>query len=410
MAVSLIMPDRKRNFDGEMQLVSPITDEQLSSIPAKRGVFLLLADSDRPIVLLPAADIRARLRNRMRNPDAEERRHIPNLQEITRKVLWKLTHGHFETDLEFLKLAKQVWPDEYTSLLAYKPAWFVHVDAESEFPYFQRTRDAFSKAGLCVGPFSGAQSAERFVEMLNDAFNLCRDPQCLRKSPHGQRCAYAEMDRCLCPCDGSISMAEYRRVVAGAAAFAAGDRAEARGAIVEKMQQASKKLEFERAAGLKVRLDRLAEFDKEAFRHVAPADKFRFIFVQSGANHQQAKIFLVDRGFVESVKPLDFPLKKAQLRQVIRRMARFIGEHHSFGEAELWTAGLVSHYLFAGPERSGLIIHWSDELTEDVLSDSVNDAAGLLHLREARRSGRKKSQSDPSQDASNNGYNDRTKL
>ena len=65
-------------------------------------------------------------------------------------------------------------------------------------------------------------------------------------------------------------MSEYRRVMAAAADFAAGDRQAMRLDLQEKMKSTAAALQFERAAGLKDRLQRLAELVGR-FRNLAIA-------------------------------------------------------------------------------------------------------------------------------------------
>jgi hypothetical protein len=128
-------------FDGEVALAPPAVEEALAKLPARRGLALLLAEGGRPVLLLPAADLRARVAARLKNPDEQERRRLPDLQAITRTILWRLAPSHFESDLRFLEIARQLWPDTCEEMLAWKPAWFIKVDLWADYPYFTRTQD-----------------------------------------------------------------------------------------------------------------------------------------------------------------------------------------------------------------------------------------------------------------------------
>jgi len=381
------MADWIKSFDGHLELTSPLSDRQLKDVPAKRGVLGLLAAGDEPIILLTAADMRARLRNRLTEPLDDRRRKAVDLREIARKVVWKLTWSHFETDLVYLDIARKLWPGHYGDLLAWKPAWFVRVDPAAEYPHFFRTRD-LSQAGLLLGPFPDGRSASRFVEAVQDAFDLCRDYQSLRQSPNGQRCAYAQMGRCLSPCDGTIWLADYRRAVATAAEFAAGSHEPLRRELSRQMDAAAKELRFERAGAIKARLDRLGQFDKPAYQHVAPVEAFRYVIIQPGPGRQKARVFLACQGLVRSGGELDYPPRTAQLNRVLKRMGDLAGRPGQRGRHEVNRLGLVSSYLFCGPGRKGLIVRWTEGLTADRLAEAVEAAKDRLKLRAAR--GRKK--------------------
>jgi excinuclease UvrABC nuclease subunit len=382
------MGERDERFDGGVEVGGLLRDEDLSAIPAKRGVVLLTGAGGKPILLLTGADIRARVRNRLSNPQESERKKLPNLHEITQGVFWKLAAGHFETDLRFFELARSIWVDNYKSLLAWKPSWFVHVNVQEEFPRFVRTRDVLAKPGSYLGPFESARSAERFVEALLDTFDLCRDYERLRKSPGARRCAYGQMRRCLCPCDGTISMDEYRQVVGRALAFAAGDWVGLREELAARMKQAADALQFEQAANFKTRIDRLGEFDKREYAFVARAEEFRFFLIQPGGTSHQAKVFLVDRGAISEIPPLEYPLQNEQLAQTVIRMRQYLGMERGVAPEDPWRMGLVGHYLFSGGRRRGVILRWTEGVTPERLAEAVEGAAKLLRLKAPKRRGR----------------------
>lgn len=375
------MPKWIDMFDGRLEVAPPLTEDQLLQIPAKRGVVLLLAENRQPIVLLTAADIRSRTNNRLRNPDPEERRKTPDLRNITREILWKLAPGHFQAEWNFLELAGAIWPQECSQLVAWKPAWFVHVDAAGACPRFVRTRDVLAEAGEYLGPFEDGRSADRFIAALEDAFNLCRDVRCLRKAPHGPPCAYSQMNRCLGVGDGRISMDEYRAVISRAARFAAGARQEHRDELTAQMKAAAGTLQFERAAAIKSRLEKLAEFDKPSYRHVAPAGEFRFVVVQPGSNFRRARVFLVNRGQIVEGDDLDYPLKSEQVAKALQQMKRHVEKARPFADLDRWRMGLVSHFLYSSDERRGVMLRWRENTTAEELTAAVESAAGTLGLR-----------------------------
>ena len=382
------MPEWTQRFDGQWEIVSPLSDEQIARIPGKRGVALLAGEGDRPIQLLPAANLRARVRNRLRRGETDKRSKTPDLLQVTRKVFWKLASGHFETDLLFFDLSSTIWPKSYTRLLAWKPGWFLSVDLQEAYPHFVRTREVFESSGRYFGPFPDARSAERFIKLLEDAFALCRDAQCLAKAPHGQPCTYGQMGKCLSPCDGTIGAPQYGRVVAEAAAFAAGRHEALRQRLTESMTAAADELKFEFADSLKAKINRLREFDRPAYAYVGPAEEFRFLSIHPGTNSQEAKIFLADRGRVEGPYPAAYPPEPPQLARVLEQMRALAGADRGFQQRERWRMGLVVRYLFSGEARRGLMLPWREGMTADALAEAIESGAGVLRLRPPKRRAR----------------------
>ncbi len=248
------MAEWNQLFDARLDVRVPVTEEQLREIPAKRGVVLLAGQDSEPIVMITAADMRARTRTRLAEPSEEDvsrRSRSPKLGEVTRAIFQKRCESHFETDWRFLEISRLIWPRRYAKMLSWKPPWFVHLSLGDAHPHFARSRKVFEREGRYIGPFASARDAEKFIQDVQDAFDLCRSITCLRRAPNGARCPYAEMNRCVSPADGTISMDEYRSILSGAADFAAGQREGLRGQLQGKMARAAEELKFEAAAEYK---------------------------------------------------------------------------------------------------------------------------------------------------------------
>ncbi len=374
-----------RLFDVRLDVRPPLTDEQIAEVPAKRGVFLLAAEDDQPILLTTAASLRARLRGRLDEKDPDEKKRSADLRAVTRSVHWKLAPSHFEMDLVYLRIARRLWPDRYAKMLNWKPAWFVHVRPEDDDPHFTRTRDPFARRGRVLGPFESGRSAEKFIDVIQDAFDLCRDVQCLRRSPHAPRCAYGQMDRCLCPCDGTVTMEAYRRAVTDAAEFAAGNRREHLAGLREAMKTEAAALRFERASAIKTRLERLAALDAPAYAWVAPIESFRFLLFQRSGSRRAVRLFLVDRGTVLPTPTLKYPFDIRQLQRRFDRMARLVAgrARRRQDPTDTWRVGLAARALFAEAAQGGVALRWEEALTVERAVEAVEDAAEDLGLTKA---------------------------
>lgn len=379
-----------RLFDAGLAVNPPLSAEELLAIPAKRGVFLLAGPGAEPILLATAADIRARVRHRLAAAKEGSGKRA-DLREIAAHVWWKLSDSHFETNWHYLRLARSVHPDTYRGLLSPRQAWWVHIDLADAAPALRRTKDVFARGGQYLGPFADKHAAQRFIEALVDAFDLCRCEQILRRAPNGRACVYAQMGRCRAYCDGSAEMGEYRELLAQVCRYASGDRQELREAVEEDMRRLADEKEYELAAACKARLDRLAELEAGAFAHVADAQRFQYLYFQPGAGPQKAKTFLVDRGRIKLGAAVKYPLQTKQLQCVIEAMLSFAATSRTPGVAEQEGAALVAHYLFAPAERRGLPIRTDADLTAAALAERIESAEQVLRLRKPAPKKRKKS-------------------
>jgi excinuclease UvrABC nuclease subunit len=372
-------------FDERWDVSGPLADEDFSKVPAKRGVLLLAAAGDEPILMITAGSLRGRLRTRLAEDDADGPSRRVDLRQITRSVLWKLTDSHFETDLVFLELARTIWPRQYRSMLAWKRPRFVAVDCDEAFPHFAITQDALAAGGERVGPFPTAKSAEQFVQNVQDTFDLCRDIKCLRAAPNGQPCSYAQMGRCGSPCDGTMSMDDYRQIVRKAAEFAAGDHQTIAAKLTEEMAAAAEKLAFEKASSIKTKLRRLDEFTQPAYDEAAPIEQFKFLFVQRGRTRQVAKTFLVNGPIVTAGPVLSYPLEEKQLQAVIEQMGAVASADMPADEVARWRMGLVAQQLFSSGDRRGLVLRWGEGLTVVGLAEAIESVADVLKLAAPKR-------------------------
>jgi hypothetical protein len=135
------------------------------------------------------------------------------------------------------------------------------------------------------------------MEAVIDAFDLCRFHNILVQAPRGAPCAYKEMGRCAAPCDGSEAMESYRARVRGAVGFLerlAGGTAfeDVQGAIAD----ASRAMDFERAAAMKAFVDRCGPLRKPGFAAVSTLERFRWIIAAPSGKKGWARLFWCDAG------------------------------------------------------------------------------------------------------------------
>ena len=382
-------------FDGRLEVVGTLDDEQLAGIPGKRGV-VLLAAGDEPIQLITAANIRQRVKTRLDEPEDDKLKKSADLRKITTSVSWKLSAGPFEADLCLLEIARTLWPDKYADQIHWKPPWFVHIDPREKYPRFYRSRKLPGSPIRSFGPFIKGTDAEGFVIALRDAFDLCRDHRNLAKSPNAKRCSYGQMNRCLPLCDGTVDLQRYLQAVSDATDFAAGRREELINRLREQMKQAAGDLEFERAAAIKARLERLGEFEKTAFKYVRPAGEFKFLVVQPGGGKRRLRVFTVNGGSIPAAASLKYPFQTnpdklgnryagTEIEALVDQMETVAESEPYVDDASALRMGLVSRYLFSGPKRRGLIVRWFDKMEAPWLAARIRAVAEDLNLSTVRK-------------------------
>ncbi len=237
-------------------------------LPARRGVVLIEDEAHRPLLLAATADARAFARRRLTPPkDDQPSRRVP-WHRVAGRLRAATCGSPLEADHLCLVLCRDLLASTYRALTERWRGWFVHVDPTAEHPRFTKlctTAFADRPAGLLLGPIADKHAAARYREGLEDLFDLCRYHHILVQAPDGTACAYKDMGRCPAPCDGSESLAAYRRRVEAACDFAAAPEPHLAD-WTQRMERAAGAQRFEDAAAWKRRLDVAAKLRRRPFR------------------------------------------------------------------------------------------------------------------------------------------------
>jgi excinuclease UvrABC nuclease subunit len=112
-------------------------------------------------------------------------------------------------------------------------------------------------AGTYYGPYPSRKYALAFAERVLDFFKVRRCQIKIRRDPTFPGCLYSEMKMCLAPCFAGCSKEEYDAEVTRLVQFLDTDGNSLRAAIELEREKASDDLDFERAATIHKRIEKL---------------------------------------------------------------------------------------------------------------------------------------------------------
>ena len=330
----------------------------LRQAPAKWAVYLFADANGQPLQLLCVKNLRYSLKRRLQGETISLTKRI-DYREIVRKIHWRRVDSAFEADWVYHDVARQIFPESYQGMVGFRPAWFVHVDPDYDFPRYAKTIQLTEKPGVYVGPLEDKHAAARLIELIEDAFDLCRYYNILVEAPHGRACAYKEMGKCPAPCDGSISMEQYHRMIEWSAATLA-DPSEMIRQQNERMKHAAAELRFETAAKIKAFIAQLSQIGKGAFRHARLLRDFAYITLQPGAKAGSAKLFLILPGLIEEIACIF--AEPSRPSELLRTIFTLVGD---FSQMPLDTPGverigIVAHHLFSPKRSQGVFLPVAD--------------------------------------------------
>jgi excinuclease UvrABC nuclease subunit len=334
-------------------------------VPAKWAVYLMADVDDRPLQLLSVRNLHYSLKHRLYDqPDSPASKRV-DYRQIVRKIHYRRVDSSFEADWIYHDIARKTFPESYQGMVGFRPAWFVHVDPDARFPRYVKTTALAAKPGNYLGPLEDKHAAARIIELVEDWFDLCRYYNILAEAPHGRACAYKEMGKCPAPCDGSISMDQYRYLIRWSSETLADPKPFIRGQK-QRMEQAAAELRFEIAAKIKGFIEQLGQLGKGTYRHIRRLDDFNFVSIQSGPKTGFARVFLILRGMVEEIAGLIAePKRPSELMRLILESIES-REVKSLETVEIERIGIVTHHLFS-PKSANEIFVPVSELNEQLL-------------------------------------------
>jgi excinuclease UvrABC nuclease subunit len=366
--ISVISPSDLFDHHADYQPDQAI-DDLLKSVPAKWVVYLFTDANDQPVQLLCVKNLRASLKRRLGGEEIIGPTRKLDYRDLIRRVYWRRVDSALEADLVYLEIARQIFPQSYRGMLGFDPAWFVQVNPDNQFPRYVKTID-LTRPGILIGPLADKHAAARFRELIEDAFDLCRYYNILIESPNGRACAYKEMGKCPAPCDGTISIEQYRELIRWSAqTVVAPEKFIADN--IRRMEAAAAELNFEAAAKIKQYLAQITQFGKGAFRYTRRIEDFRYLSLQHGPRSGTAKIFLITPGTVEEIAGLiEEPRVLANLlRIILRRAANLPADLTEQGAQRI---GVVTDHLFRARKSTGVYLPL-DQLEERALAKAYRD-------------------------------------
>jgi excinuclease ABC subunit C len=268
--------------------------EQLSSIPAKPGVYLMKNENGKVIYVGKAVN----LRNRVRSYFHASADHSPKTHYLKQDI----------ADLDFIVTASELEALilECNLIKKYQPRYNVRLKDDKRYPYIKITwqepypriytvRQMQNDGAKYYGPFTATWAVSQTLDLLRKIFPYLT---CKREITGQDKrpCLYYHIGRCPGPCIGAVSQEEYRALVGQICRFLEGKSEEIVDDLHTQMMVASERMEFERAAALRDQigaLERVTERQRIVSSAVADEDVIAFARQDGDACVQ---VFFIRRG------------------------------------------------------------------------------------------------------------------
>lgn len=277
----------------------------LAVLPEKPGVYLMHDASGKVIYVGKAVVLKNRVRSYFRNLAS----HTPKVKAMVAKIAeieTIVTSSEVEALILECNLIKKYRPRYNISLKDDKTYPYLKVTMQEDFPRLYVTRRQLRDGARYYGPYADAGAMHATVKLLRSMFPL----RTCRKMNVDRPCLNYHIKRCLAPCAGYISKADYHKMIKSVCMVLDGRTTELERDLKQQMQEAADNYAFEEAARLRDQLQavaRLNEAQKAVTNNGGDMDIFglgqdmtglcvQLFFVRKGKLIGRDNFFLPDGG------------------------------------------------------------------------------------------------------------------
>lgn len=255
------------------------------------------------------ANLRRRLQ-RLLGPPTEQSKRL-NLRERVRWIDYTATGSDFESGFLLYRVLRSTLPKTYADRLRLRLAPLVKLHLENQYPRASITTHLGQPGrGLYYGPFPSRAGAEKFANDSLDFFKMRRCVEDLKPDPLFPGCIYSEMKMCLAPCFKGCSDEDYSAEVRRVQAYFDSNGESLLREIAAQRDQASASLEFENAANLHTRLEKLQPLVAQLPEIIRRIDHLDGLMIQCSADDQCVCFLQIQGGRLRD--PVAFPIQAAE--------------------------------------------------------------------------------------------------
>lgn len=217
----------------------------LGTLTGQSGVYRMLDASDQVLYVGKARNLKKRVASYFR---AAEQLPPKTRALMKHTVRVEVTATHTETEALLLEnnLIKEHRPRYNIVLRDDKSFPYIYLSTEEKFPRLAFHRGPRRGKGRYFGPFAGAGAVRETLNLLQKLFMVrqCENSFFRNRS---RPCLQHQIKRCTAPCVGLVDEARYADDVRHAVMFLEGKSEAMIAELVARMEEASKKLEYEAA-------------------------------------------------------------------------------------------------------------------------------------------------------------------
>lgn len=260
----------------------PRLRKKAMQLPLTPGVYLMKNKKNEIIYVGKAKALKNRVSQyfgSQNNHGVKVRRMVENVEDFD----YILCDSEFEALVLECSLIKQHAP-KYNILLKDDKGYHYIKITHDGWRDFRAVKQKLNDGADYIGPYTGSFGVTNSVDAAKKVFRL---PQCGKKFPRdynkSRPCLNFYLGQCSAPCAGKCTEAQHEEAVEQALAFIVNGSGPAIEALTARMEEAAERLEFEKAAKLRDRIQAIRKVnEKQKVVAAAKEEQDVFALVSAG--------------------------------------------------------------------------------------------------------------------------------
>ncbi len=270
----------------------------MTAAPNAPGIYRVYDAGEEIIYVGKAKNLKLRIASYLtKNPkDADKVRKM--LSEAER-LEWETTSSELHALLKELQLIRQYKPALNSQLINSRRFPFIKISSEKKYDRLDIVYE-LEEDGRYYGPFESSFIAEQVLSAADKYFKLVKCDKDFAEP--FDPCLYFYIERCAAPCKGDVSYDEYDSEVEAVEEFLSGSFEKLTSELRIRLDELSKKLEFEEAAEARDLIEILERTSSRLKLLNGPIGKANFVcgwlLEGSGEKANRYELYRVSRGLL----------------------------------------------------------------------------------------------------------------
>ena len=263
-------------------------EEELKKLPDKPGVYVMRNKNNEIIYVGKAISLKNRVRQYFRKNEKTARNE--KMVSLIDHFEYIVVDNEAEALILECNLIKKNKPKFNVLLKDDKTYPYIKIDLKSDYPGVYITRRITNDGSKYFGPYANPGAAKEMLDFIKQKYKI---RQCKNLKKRDRPCLNYHINRCLAPCMGYITKEEYKKQINEIIDLLDGKTDKIIKELEKQMEEASKRLEYEKAANLRDKIQAIKRVSEKQKVSNIPENNIDVIGIAKSELQTCIEIFFV---------------------------------------------------------------------------------------------------------------------